>query len=116
MENEKKLATQLLQLKENGYPSPIRAIVGKKKAHILRYLIFVFFTYVLINEWNDLFMRCLFLALLGYQIGAITMEMVFMKKIKDNWPFTVKITNWDIVADIANEPDKVEPVATGQRR
>ena len=113
MENEKKLATQLLELKERGYPSPIKAVVGKKKVHILRYLMFILLTLILMNEWHDLFMRCLFLTLLGYQLGAITMEMVFMKKIKDNWSFSVKITNWDTVAELAEQKVEQEEVSNG---
>ena len=49
-------------------------------------------------------MRSVFLCFGGFFLGGITKEMVFMKKVKDNWPFTVKVTNWSIVADLADTP------------
>ena len=107
MENEKKLATQLLKIKESGYPSPWIALFGKKKIHFIRYLAVGFLVYILVTAWNDIFMRSIFLCFLGFLLGGITKEIVFMNKIKDSWPFTVKVTNWNIVANLAGAP--VEP-------
>ena len=111
MESEKTLANKLLKIKESGYPSPWISLFGKKRIHFVRYLALGFLAYVLITFWSDIFMRSVFLCFGGFFLGGITKEMVFMKKVKDNWPFTVKVTNWSIVADLADTP--VEPADGG---
>ena len=103
MKNESQLAKRLLKLKESGYPSPWTVIFGRKRGHFVRYIALSLLLFGLISVWNDIPMRCYVLLLLGFLAGMFTKEAVFMSKIRKSWPFSVKITDWSIVAEIADE-------------
>ena len=106
MKTDKQLAQALLKVKENGYPSPLISIVGKRPVHLLRYAVLGLFTYFLATQWEDVEMRSMILLGLGVLIGGIITEMKFYKMIGDSWPFTKRVTDWNIVASLAEQPEQ----------
>ncbi|MGC6424837.1 MAG: hypothetical protein ACON4O_07620 [Lentimonas sp.] len=106
MQTEQKLAKDLLKLRQDGFPSPLISLIGKKRIHILRYIIFASFAYLLWATWSDIELRSFLLLGAGIVIGALIKEMTFYKKIGNNWFFTEKITDWKIVSEIADKPEE----------
>ena len=104
MEKDKKLAQDLLRLRREGFPSPLVSILGKKKVHILRYAVIGGFIFMLWTDWGDVGLRGFLLFGLGLVVGGILNEMGFLKRIGSNWTFTEKVTNWNIVSQLAGEP------------
>lgn len=101
MNNESKLAKSLLRIRDNGFPSPLTSLFGRKPVHLLRYLGFGALVYLLVALWADLESRAFLLGLVGFLVGAIFKEMVLMKAIRDKWWFTRKVTNWAVVEQLA---------------
>ena len=107
-ERERKLAISLLRAKEKGYPSPIVSLIGATRLHLFRYIVMSLLGLYLYMNWQDANERGILLCLAGFIAGGIIKEMAFIKKVKDGWPFTKKVTNWDAVAELAkpdSEPD-----------
>jgi hypothetical protein len=112
MEKEKRLAQHLLRLRREGYPSPFVSIIGFKFVHLIRYAGLGLLTYLLMTGWSDVETRGYLLLILGFVLGAIIKEMAFYQKIGSNWPFSQKITNWKIVAQLAGEEGDSEADAS----
>ncbi len=101
MQNESELAKSLLRIRDNGFPSPLTSLFGRKPVHLLRYLVFGGLVCLLAELWSDVESRAFLLGLLGFFVGAIFKEMTFVNKIRANWGFTRKVTNWELVERLA---------------
>ncbi|MFH1496511.1 MAG: hypothetical protein ABII82_01680 [Verrucomicrobiota bacterium] len=101
MQNESELAKSLLRIRDNGFPSPLTSLIGRKPVHLLRYLVFCGLVLFLVMRWSDFEARAFLLGLLGFFVGGIFKEMAFMNKIRANWVFSRKVTNWELVERLA---------------
>ena len=95
-------AERLLKLKKEGFPSWHKVLFGKSRAHILRYsmLIILLVTLCKVEETTDIIPLSI---LLGFIIGGIVRELVFIKSIGKGWDFTDKVTNWEKVEEMAKK-------------
>lgn len=108
MDPHKKLARDLLRVRREGFPSPLVSLFGKKKVHLLRYVLFGGLAFMLWDAWDDLEVRGILLLAAGVVVGGILKEMAFLKKIGDNWPFTETVTDWSIVSRLAGEQEEAD--------
>ncbi|MEM6823457.1 MAG: hypothetical protein AAF558_16130 [Verrucomicrobiota bacterium] len=108
MEKDKKLAQDLLRVRGEGFPSPLVSILGTKRVHILRYAVIGGLIFMLWTNWSDFGLRGFLLFGLGLIVGGILNEMGFLKRIGSNWTFTEKVTNWNIVSQLAGEQDDTD--------
>jgi hypothetical protein len=54
---------------------------------------------------GDVYLRLLFMSCFGMLIGGFLRDLGWFLRTKAFWPFTVRITNWDIVEAIAAGED-----------
>ncbi|MEM9081190.1 MAG: hypothetical protein AAGC74_10915 [Verrucomicrobiota bacterium] len=106
MKSDEHLAKSLLKIREDGFPPPWSSITGKSRVHLLRYLVVATYTWFLIKFWNDLELRAIMLFGFGFLLGAFITEIKFLWRIGSAWKFTEKITDWPLVAQIANHREE----------
>ena len=60
------------------------------------------------TNWGDAILRGFLIFGLGLVLGEILNEMGFLKRIGATWSFTEKVTNWNLVSQLAGEPDDAD--------
>lgn len=99
MNSERELAHQLLKFRHKR-PNPWASLKPNNRFTALNYL-FVSYLIVMIL-WGTFpeYERWLFLAL-GLLVGSFLRNLKIIAMQARFWPFTQKVTNWEIVAEIA---------------
>lgn len=98
------MAKQLLLVREKGY-NPWRVGVFSRRQN-LRYLIIVLMIFLKANSEFEPILDTALLGAIGVIIGAFVNEIVFIFRISNGWPFTQKITDWNLVEQIANGEER----------
>ena len=83
----------------NGY-SITRVVRQAKLRYIFILAILVAFVFVL-NSTIDPMLRALCVFAVGMLLGAVARDFVWLRQIKKNWPFNVRIIDWKKVEEIA---------------
>ena len=111
-DKEKKIARELIRIRDEGFPSPLTSLIGTKRVHWLRYLVVGFAAWALWDSWSDTALRSVLLGALGVFFGAILKEIVMINKSGENWTFMKTIIDWGKVSAIAQVNS--EQVGDGQ--
>lgn len=108
--NDQALAQRLLSMRDQGAYSFGRFL----KLNLWRYLFQIALHSVLLAILAFLGMWPLFIFLLGLVLGAFLRDLGWVRSSRRVWPFTVRVTNWELVEQIAVlKPQTEESVLQG---
>lgn len=100
MMSERRLAQQLLKIREKG-PNPWAQFVPVSRGIAIRYLYVFFVLGLIVFKVFPPHLETLLYLALGLVIGVWLRDFVMVRFQARLWPFSVKVTDWDVVEEIA---------------
>jgi hypothetical protein len=97
--SDQALAQRLLSMRDNGF----YRYGAFLKLNARRYLFQIALHSVLLAILALCGLWPVFLFLLGLVLGAFLRDVSWVRSTRRMWPFTVKVTNWDVVERLAAE-------------
>ncbi|MEJ6579230.1 MAG: hypothetical protein QNL33_14285 [Akkermansiaceae bacterium] len=98
MNSERKLANHLLKFRHKS-PNPWASLKPTTRFTALNYLCVIYLVAMILWGPSPEYDRWLFLAS-GLVLGSFMRNLKIIAMQARFWPFTQKVTNWDMVADI----------------
>jgi hypothetical protein len=100
------LARRLLQVRQQGYSFGLFYRFNLRR-YLLMIAIFgtLMTNLALAEAWRT------FCTMLGLFVGTVVRDVAWMVTIRKSWPFTERITDWNKVQRLANEPLLDDPTA-----
>lgn len=94
------LAKQLLKLRGSDYSPWKLGVLARRQ--LLRFLVIGLLVYMKVNSDLGSLLESALIFSIGMIIGAIINDIAFVFRISKAWPFTKKVTDWDLVEKMAN--------------
>ena len=94
------LAKRMLETRERGISFGL-VLRRSMRGYLFLFLVFgvVLGWLAWIEYWPP------FVLMLGMLVGCLLRDVGWIRRIKQTWPFTLKVTDWEIVRELAEEPD-----------
>ena len=105
MKTDTQLAKSLIKIRETGYPNPLKAMFGMNKLQMIRPLAAILLLFLAITNADHPFLGKLTIAMFSFSIGILLSEFKMIIRIAKSWPFSEKITNWELVEKIAEDKE-----------
>jgi len=99
IEYKRRLAQHMLAQKTNGYS--LSYIFRRSAWRCLLHFLAGILMLLLCLGTNDLAWRLFAMCGFGMICGAIARDLGWLRTLKRNWPFTLEVTDWKKVNDIA---------------
>ncbi|MDB4275186.1 hypothetical protein N9860_00745 [Akkermansiaceae bacterium] len=102
MKTDQQLAQQLMKIRKEGYPHPLKVIFFANNRQKNRLIVIIILITMAVACVADPFLGKITLACLSFSIGALFNNFQFIRLIAKGWPFTEKVTDWEKVEGLAN--------------